>query len=323
MKLHELIQTEDVNVVFGENSHFTVGTSPYYAHQHALAIDIYQHLELENYQAISPISGEVIKIKELIAPKSKFSNGIAKDYLTLVRNPKNQQNIYKILHVKPFVRVGDNIKQGELLGKTIRNGYFAYWSSPHLHLEIRSENDAIRASGGKAFNLLFNDIDDRTENYAVESIPISILANFPEFLLVRLPKEYYVNSKYFSGVKGNIDKRFNCILDGGIPQYKQGITISNQTNKWMQKLPVFLGDTELGILENISGQFGIFKFEPFHLYLNHIEVRGISLFLSKKLPILKIIPYEINQFKDIQGNQNQLKFILEKSKETANNHKKN
>ncbi|MEJ2279233.1 MAG: hypothetical protein P8Y70_16055, partial [Candidatus Lokiarchaeota archaeon] len=229
----------------------------------------------------------------------------------------------KMLHVKPFVRVGDKIKQGELLGETIRNGYFAYWSSPHLHLEIRSENNAIRATGGKEFNLLFNDIDDRTEIYAGESIPISVIAYFPEFLLVRFPKIYYMDFQNFSGVKGNVNNSFNCILDGGIPHYKHGIAISNKMDELMQKLPVFLGDTKLGILENISGQFGIFKLEPFHLYLNDIEVRGISLFLSKELPLLKIIPFQVNQFKGIKRNQNQLKFILEKSKETANHHKKN
>lgn len=323
MKLYDLIQTEDTNVAIEEDSHFTIGTSPYYAHQHALAIDIYQNLELENYQAISPINGEVIKIKELIAPKPKFPNGIAKDYLTLVRNQKNQKIIYKLLHVKPFFKAGNQIRQGDFLGETIRNGYFAYWSSPHLHLEIRSENDAIRATGGNAFNLLFNDNDDPTKNHSVKSIPINIISNFPEFLLVQFPKEYYMDFRNFYGVKGNINNNFNCILDGGIPHYKHGIAISNQTNKLMQKLPVFLGDTKLGILENISGQFGIFKFEPFRLYFNGIEIRGISLFLSKKLPILKIIPYKVNQFKGIQGKRNQLKLILEKSKKTANDHENN
>ena len=320
MKLYNIIQTEDANVVLGEKSHFTIGTSPYYAHQHALAIDIYQHLELENYSAVSPVAGEIIKIKELIAPKPKFSIGIAKDYLTLVRNHKNQKIIYKILHVKPFLKVGDIIKQGDFLGETIRNGYFAYWSSPHLHLEIRSENDAIRATGGRPFNLLLNDIDDLVESDAVESIPLEIISNSPEFLLVRLPKEYYINFQNFNGVKGNINNNFKCILDGGIPHYKHGLAISYHINKLVTKLPVFLGDIRLGILESTSGQFGIFKFEPFHIYFNGIEIRGISLFLSKELPLLKIIPYKTNQFKKIRGTINQLKFILQESKEPATHH---
>ena len=323
MKLHDIIQTEDANVAIEEGSHFTIGTSPYYAHQHGLAIDIYQHLQLDNYCAISPINGEIVKIKELIAPKPKFLNGIAKDYLTLVRNPKNDRIIYKILHVKPMVKVGDKIKQGDFLGETIRNGYFAYWSSPHLHLEIRSENNAIRATGGRAFNLLLNDSDVPFEYNAEESIPLEIVSHSPEFLLVRLPKEYYMDFQNFMGVKGNVNNNFNCMLDGGIPHYKQGIIISNHINKLLARLPVFLGDIKLGVLDSISGQFGIFKFESFHLYFNSIEIRGISLFLSKKLPLLKIIPYKINQFNDISSNQNQLKFILEESKETANYHENN
>jgi len=323
MKLYDIIQTENANVAIEEESHFTIGTSPYYAHQHALAIDIYQHLQLDNYRAISPIEGEIVKIKELIAPKPKFLNGIAKDYITLVRNPKNNRIIYKILHVKPIVKIGDKIKQGDLLGETIRNGYFAYWSSPHLHLEIRSENDAIRASGGRSFNLLFNDVNSSSENYTAESIPVEILLTFPEFLLVRLPKEYYIDFQNFIGVKGTINSNLDCILDGGIPHYKRGIVISDHVNKLMSRSPVFLGNIRLGVLESISSQFGIFEFEPFRLCLNDIEVRGISLFLSKKLPIVKIIPYKINQFKDIRGNQNQLKFKSEKSKETTNYHKKN
>jgi hypothetical protein len=323
MKLYDIIQTEDANVAIEEDSHFTIGTSPYYAHQHALAIDIYQHLQLDNYCVISPIEGEIVKIKELIAPKPKFLNGTAKDYLTLVRNQENDRIIYKILHVKPIVKIGNKIKQGDLLGETIRNGYFAYWSSPHLHLEIRSEYDAIRATGGRSFNLLFNDINLSPENYTTDSIPIEILLTFPEFLLVRLPKEYYIDFQNFIGVKGRINNNLDCILDGGIPHYKRGIAISGRVNKFMTRSSVFLGNVRLGVLESISSQFGIFEFAPFRLCLNGIEVRGISLFLSKKLPILKIVPYKINQFKDIRGNQNQLKFNPEKSKETTNYHKNN
>ena len=307
MKLKPIIQTEDVEVVLDANSHFSVGTSPYYAHQHALAIDIYQHLELENYTAISPVEGEIIKIRELIAPRPKFSNGIAKDYLTLVRNPKNHGIVYKMLHVKSSLKVGSKIKQGDYLGETIRNGYFAYWSSPHIHLEIRSESDAIRATGGKEFNLLINDIQQPIERNSIRSIPIEVISKFPEFLLVRLPKEYYLTFGQFTGVKANIDNDFSCILDGGIPHYKHGTVISNQCDRLIPKSSVFLGDNKLGTLHNTSGKFGFFEFEPLSISLNEIEIRGISLFLSKKFPLLKIIPYEINKFKSISGNENYLR----------------
>ncbi|TFG21882.1 MAG: hypothetical protein EU532_14820 [Promethearchaeota archaeon] len=307
MKLYPIIETEDVEVFLDEKSHFSIGTSPYYAHQHALAIDFYQHLELENYTAISPVEGEIVKIRELIAPRPKFSNGIAKDYLTLVRNPKNNGIVYKMLHVKPFLQVGDKIKQGDYLGQTIRNGYFAYWSSPHIHLEIRSETDAIRATGGKEFSLLINNFQEPIERDSIKSIPIEVISKLPEFLLVRLPNEYYLDFGQFTGVEANIDNNFSCILDGGIPHYKHGTVISNQNTKLLPNSSVFLGDIKLGILNNTSGKFGFFEFEPLCISLNKIEIRGISLFLSKKFPLLKIIPYEINQFKGISGNENYLR----------------
>ena len=308
MKLYPIIQNEDIEVVFEEKSHFSIGTSPYYAHQHALAIDIYQNLELENYSVISPVEGEIIKIKELIAPRPKFPNGIAKDYLTLVRNPKNHGIVYKMLHVKSMLKVGDKINQGDYLGETIRNGYFAYWSSPHVHLEVRSVSDAIRATGGKKFGLVIQDLQEQNDIHSFASIPIEVITDLPEFLLARLPKEYYLNFGQFTGVKGNIDKNFSCILDGGIPHYKHGLVISTQNNKLIPKSSAFLGDNRLGLLKNISGEFGFFEFEPISLSLNKIAIRGISLFLSKKSPLLKIIPYDVNQFKGISGNENNLRF---------------
>ncbi|MFW9823203.1 MAG: hypothetical protein ACFFE4_09725, partial [Candidatus Thorarchaeota archaeon] len=151
---YDIVKTDDTQVSIPHSSHFTIGTSPYYAHQHALGIDIYHSLFLENYEVLSPVSGEILKVKTLIAPKPKFKGGIDKDYIILVSNPHNPEITYKILHVRPdSVQVGNTIEIGELLGTTIRNGYFAYWSSPHLHLEIRPSNDAIRATGGRTFSL--------------------------------------------------------------------------------------------------------------------------------------------------------------------------
>ena len=155
-EFYDIVKMDDVKVSIPQTSHFTIGTSPYYAHQHALGIDIYHSLSLDNYEVFSPISGEILKVKTLLAPRPKFVGGIDKDYLILVRNPQNPKITYKILHVKPYnIQPGQRVKIGDVIGKTIRNGYFAPWSSPHLHLEIRPSDDAIRASGGKTFSLAF------------------------------------------------------------------------------------------------------------------------------------------------------------------------
>lgn len=93
-EFYNIINKDNINVSIPQNSHFTVGTSPYYAHQHGLAIDIYHDLSLKNYDVLSPISGKVIKTKTLIAPKPKFFEGIKEDYLILISNSHNPEIVF-------------------------------------------------------------------------------------------------------------------------------------------------------------------------------------------------------------------------------------
>ena len=85
-KFYDIIKMDDIQVSIPKTSHFSVGTSPYYAHQHGLAIDIYQNLALKNYKVLSPVSGKVKKIKTLRAPKPMFPDGLNVDFLLLINN---------------------------------------------------------------------------------------------------------------------------------------------------------------------------------------------------------------------------------------------
>lgn len=297
-EFYNIINRDDINVSIPQNSHFTVGTSPYYAHQHGLAIDIYHTLSLENYEVLSPISGKVIKTKTLIAPKPKFFDGISEDYLTLISNSNNPDEVFKILHVKPKVRVGQKVEIGDFLGKTIRNGYFAYWSSPHLHLEIRPIEDAIRARGGKNFSLVIenkHEIADNKNNFHMEKIPVIIKAVYPEFILVNFPDNLYYYIDPIFGVKGKINN-LTCIVDGGIPIYKNGIALLQNNNETDFFNEIYLNDHKIGTLLDLRGQFGFIKFDHVRFSLNNKEIRGISLFLANFLPLIKLIPFNENEF---------------------------
>ncbi len=293
-----IINSENVDVSILNTSHFTIGTSPYYAHQHGLAIDIYQGLSLENYEVLSPISGKVIKIKSLIAPKPKFHEGISQDYLTLISNSNNPEAVYKILHVKPSVKEGEIVEIGDTLGKTIRNGYFAYWSSPHLHLEIRPIKDAIRARGGKQFSLKIankNKINDNKKNFYQEKIPIMIKAVYPEFILVSLPDNFYHFVDPIFGVKGKIDD-VSCILDGGIPIYKNGVAFFDSVNNPNIPSKISLNAHTIGTLTGYRDKLGFITFYQVKFALNNKEIRGVSLFLANFKPLIKLIPLNINSF---------------------------
>lgn len=297
-KFYDLVNVDNIRVSIPQTSHFSIGTSPYYAHQHGLAIDIYHHLTLKNYEVLSPVSGKVQKIKKVGAPKAKFSDGIDIDYLILLTNPKNSAIMWKLMHVNPNVKVGDLIHIGDLLGKTIRNGYFSYWSSPHLHLEIRPINDAIRAKGGKSFSLAIRKKyvpNEFCKKVNIDQIPIEINSISPEMILARLPKHFYDNQFPFYGVKARVNN-LECLLDGGIPHYKIGTVIFEKKYISDDFYPVYLGSFKIGILHEMRGQFGFFKFKNIKILLNDKEVRGISLYLANFLPFIKIIPYNKNEF---------------------------
>ena len=293
-EFYDIVKKDDILVSIPQTSHFTVGTSPYYAHKHGLGIDIYHSLTLENYEALSPISGTILMVKPLLAPKPKFQGGIDKDYIILVSNMDNPNVTYKILHIKPKVQVGEKITIGDSIGKTIRNGYFANWSSPHLHLEIRHNNDAIRASGGIPFSLTTErEIKkDITEPEKTHQFPIRIHSINSEFFLARFPKNLYFNIDHIYGVMGIVNN-INCILDGGIPHYKNGTIIYVNQVKLNEGDHVYLGTHQIGKIVEFREQLGFLKFETnIQFFLDEEEIRGISLFLANSIPLIKIIPFK-------------------------------
>jgi hypothetical protein len=289
---------DDTRISLPVTSHFTIGTSPYYAHQHGLAIDVYHSLSLKNYGVMSPISGVIEKVKTLQAPKPRFVGGINKDYLTLVRNTQNSGIIYKILHVKPDVQVGDLIEVGDLIGTSIRNGYFAYWSSPHLHLEVRVLNNAIRASGGIPFLLAFKGDNQKAvfEKQHSDQIPVKIHSTHPEFTLAHLPENLYHRIMPIYGAKVNVN-HVNCILDGGMPHYKNGTVLSQNRLKSGKKSLIYFNDEKIGNLHTSRDHFGFFKFNKnLKFFLNLEEILGISFYLANFKPFIKIIHKKLNQF---------------------------
>jgi hypothetical protein len=130
LKFYNIAFAEGEIISIPNGSHFSIGTSPYYAHQHGLAIDIYPKLTLKNYSVYSPVSGRIISLKTLGAPKPNFSVETDKEYLIIIRRPKNPNIMFKILHIKSNLKEGVLIEKGTLLGQTIKNGYFVPWSRP-------------------------------------------------------------------------------------------------------------------------------------------------------------------------------------------------
>lgn len=296
--LYPLIYESNVEIYALEHSHFTIGTSPYYAHQNAIGIDIYEQMTIENYEVVSPVSGKILQIKEMQAPKPRFKGGIDKEYLTVIENPNDKNTVYKILHIKPALKVGQEIEPGDYLGTTIRNGYFAPWSSPHLHLELKRPQDVFRAKRGLSFplNTQKDIISDLQEEITYkEQIPIIIEYECNEFFLARFPDDLYYFIKPFYGVKGTGGKQ-SFILDGGVPQYKHGIIHFKNEKEPQSIQQINLNGVKIGTLSSIHGNYGFVNFTPVNITLKDIPIRGISLFLANFHPLIKLIPFHRNDF---------------------------
>jgi len=54
----------------------------------------------------------------------------------------------RIMHVSPEVNEGDSISNGDIIGRTITNGFFSYWADPAIHVEVRRCGDFLRPLGG-------------------------------------------------------------------------------------------------------------------------------------------------------------------------------
>jgi hypothetical protein len=306
-----IVDMSTMKVSIPKNSHFSIGTSPYYAHQHGLAIDVYHNFSLQNYEVISPISGTVIKIKTLKAPKPKFKDGTDKEYLILISNIYHSKSVYKILHVNPKIQEGEKVNVGDIIGNTIRNGYFAYWSSPHLHLELKTFKDAYRVKGGKAFSLATQNSDLKTLSENKDNlglIPVEIKYIYPEFILAQLPDYMYNYIDPFYGVGCNCND-INCLIDGGIPIYKSGIILFSCEPKLESKNIIYLNKHRVGELRGNYKNLGSVLFDQVIFLLNGEKIRGISLFMAGFIPLIKIIPEKINQF-SFEPNSNQYLSII-------------
>jgi len=181
---------------------FTLYNSPYTAHDHGCAVDLYPSEET----APSPVSGEVIETRAVTAPSQPYAE--SQDYLILV---DTETHVARLLHVEPDVTEGEYVERGDPLGRLVRAGFFAPWVPNHIHLGFR-EHDANhhRASGSLPLSVDF------------DVTPVSwdgtgTVAKTGE-TWARLDSPTHPNpGSDFAGLESD-----GGVLDGGFPHYEGG-----------------------------------------------------------------------------------------------------
>jgi len=133
MKLIEASRCGDVSFRVPSHYHFTFTNSPYYAHLHLSAIDIYPPIGERDF--LSPFDGELLFYRGFREHICGFGVG---------------RYFVRVLHMEPVVKIGEEISVGDLLGKLQWSPTFRRWTDYHAHIEVRARPEFMRARGGSS-----------------------------------------------------------------------------------------------------------------------------------------------------------------------------
>jgi len=268
-----------VTVYCPENGKFSFFNSPYPMHAAYSAVDVFCGDSFGGL-AISPVQGEVVRVRRVKCPEKGNFLSSNYDYVILLRSLENPSVVVKVLHVEPTVKAGDIVKPGEKLGFLIRSGFFNFWTEPHVHVEVRSPSDPIRARGGFPFNSLHAPVDDAV---GLERLEGEVVESRAEYALVVL------DEKLNGGIPVEVDGYLG-FLDAGIPHYKTfGV---HMRCKPRVGSAVNLCGVKIGVVESVQEGFCVAHCSNIGFILGGEPVR-LAFYVHFSKPLLKVIPAKI------------------------------
>lgn len=197
--------------VLSQYRRFTLYNSPFDAHDHGCAVDLYPEAGAD--VAPSPVAGEVVDTRTVRAPPKPYA--AEHDHLIVI---DTGTRLARILHVDPAVEPGDSVAVGDPLGELVRAGFFAPWVPNHVHLGFRPPDaNPYRAAGSLPVEagvdvepLVWDGVGrvvDRGETYVVLDAP-----------------QHPDPGKHFVGHAASVldDTGGEYVLDGGLPHYDGG-----------------------------------------------------------------------------------------------------
>jgi len=187
---------------------FSLYNSPYAAHDHGCAIDLYPETNL----APSPVAGEVLDTRTVRAPPKPYA--VEHDHLVLV---DTGEHVARMLHVDPSVEPGDVVAIGDPLGEMVRSGFFAPWVDNHVHLGFRDPDaDHYRASGSLPVEAAV----------PVEALPWdgtgTVVERGDTYVVLDAPVHPAPGERFVGVAAGPDGTGGGGVLDGGLPHYDHG-----------------------------------------------------------------------------------------------------
>ena len=287
LKFISIASSDGIEVKTGSEGFLSFSNSPYYSHEHGVAVDLYP---LKNRKtAYSPIDGVVIGKCSVRSPHPRHFQASETEHLLIIEPRQMRHLIARILHVDSSLCVGDEVRVGRPLGRLVRSGFFNFWTENHIHVEVRNPDQPFRAKGSLPMVPLL-----REEN--LEGRP----CDHRPFLRVTGSNNYYVLAEALEGeVSLGQFRGYGCevsgsvgILDAGLPHYGfGGVLLGQDAEVKVGDEVVFWGQT-VGKVVAVSKSFASFKTYPLVVEMNGRRIRGLSLYPWLRRPLLKLIPLE-------------------------------
>jgi hypothetical protein len=286
VRMVPVAEAEGVKLHCPEDGRYAFFNSPYPPHKLNSSVDLYP-VEPYGGDARSPVDGEVVLLRKVKAPSGHGFEAADHDSVIVVRNKDNPDTVTKMLHTDPLVQIGDTVKVGDVIGTTLRSGYYGAGTSPHIHTEIRRPDDPIRARGGYRLKRIDDRIGEPVSELTGEVVDVQ-----PEYTFIRL-------NSTSTGLVGEVNDT-PAILDGGIPYYR-----------WMgahlqcppaQGEITLLGKTIGNIIEVFDGSCKA-DCTDFSFSVDNNLILGLSLTLQpRKETLVKIYPRRTDVFEPSVGD---------------------
>ncbi|MEM2146534.1 MAG: hypothetical protein QW279_14325, partial [Candidatus Jordarchaeaceae archaeon] len=188
---------------------------------------------------------------------------------------------------------------GDCMGKLIRSGFFNFWTDPHIHVEVRDPADAIRARGSYPIHLLSLEKGEHFESS--NSFKCKVIDVRTDYTIVEPNNKVNIKMGRFCGFAVKINSEFG-LLDCGLPHYGfGGIILEKGDCNLGQK--VFIGDLHIGDIVEKWKNLAVIKLKPLSINCDKNDLRGLSLYINLKKPLIKLIPKRREKLNLIEGEE--------------------
>jgi hypothetical protein len=247
---------------------FSLYNSPYPAHDHGCAIDLYP----ETNDGISPVAGEVLATKTVRCPDRSYATDhdhlivvdVDSQWLSASRTTSDAGGDYvaRILHVDPSVEAGDVVAVGDSLGQMVRSGFFGQWVDNHVHLGFRNgDQNPYRASGSLPVS-----VDVAVEPLAWDGT--GTVVDVGETHAILDAPTHPAPGECFVGIAADD----GSVLDGGLTHYTGGGVLTPPATQG----PVSLLGTPVGVASDRD-----VTWDDVELLANDRRIAGLSLFAAR------------------------------------------